>query len=460
MQKSKNVYSQNDAEQIALGNHLLGWESNQTSQSIGFQIAGSNGPSIYSGDGHQMTIGKTGSGKAVNSAMPQALSYPGSMVILDTKGEIQDVTRRFREKVLGQKIVNLSPFDPNKTDGLNPFDLLLLKIVDDSAFDFATTISTIIAGSIQQSAQSRNSSNDVFWMDSGVNLNTGVVGAAIEGKLKEANLNAAIEALKSDDVVYNLAVLLDTNKPSPEIYREIAAFLQMTEVTRSGVLAMVQSYYRGLSGKGIRKMLGETTFDLKGFVTGETPTTIYITIPPQKLVSHARLIHLIFGTLMIALFSRSSIPQLKTLIQLDEVASLGSFDPLRVMLTMMRGQGVIAHTIFQDLAQIEHSFSDWETILNNHGVIRLLGSSNYRQAIRMADIFGVSPRKLIDLKPHEQAIFIDGKLSITNRLNYLTDDFFAGRFDANPRYVHRNPLLPKPHLQKPDLGSDSNTIGY
>jgi type IV secretion system protein VirD4 len=182
-------------------------------------------------------------------------------------------------------------------------------------------------------------------------------------------------------------------------------------------------------------MLTETTFDLEGFIHGTVPTTIYFVVPPAKFVSHARVVRLIFGALIMALFSRNFIPNLKTLFQIDEAAILGPFAPLRLLLTLGRGQGVICHTFWQDLDQVRNSFFDWHTVVNNHGVIRWLGNSNHHQAVQMSGLFGVSPRRLMEMAPDEQALLIDGKFQRCRRLDYLTDEFFQGRYDTNLRYV-------------------------
>lgn len=416
--------------------HLLGWEAEETRQ-MGFvrdtlTQSVNQQPIWYSGTGHQITFGMTGSGKAVNSAMPQALSYPGSLICFDPKGEITDVTRRYREETLGQQIAVLAPFTAG-AGGINPLDLA--DFVSDSNFDFAGSIATNLAGSGTPSVTSRASTNEAFWVDSAANLLTGVVGAAIEGKLEDRTLNSVVDIFKSDDVPYNLAVLLDTNKPSKPFHMEIASFLQMTDITRSGVLATAQSYLRGLSGPGVKHMLSGSTFDLEGFINGTVPTTIYITIPPEKLVSHAQLVRLLFGSLMTSLFVRKFIPDQKTLIQLDEAAALGTFEPLRMLLTLGRGQGVICHSYWQDLSQIRNNFYDWETILNNHGVIQLLGASNYVQATALANLFGIQSSQLTQHASSEQCLFVDGRFQRSQRLNYLTDKYFAGRFDPNPRYI-------------------------
>jgi len=227
--------------------------------------------------------------------------------------------------------------------------------------------------------------------------------------------------------------LLDSKKPSKEFASEIASFLQLTDVTRSGFLATAVAYLRGLRGPGIVKMFERTTFDLKQFATGERPATIYVSIPFEKLVSHNRISKLIFGALFMALFALGT-PRRRTLIQLDEASSLGSFEPLRTLLTLMRGQGVIAHTLWQDLNQLNLNYVDSATILNNHHVIRFLGGVNSRQIVEIADVFGVSPRRLTSLELDEQALLINGQFHVAKRLNYLKDKLFQGRFAPNLRH--------------------------
>lgn len=66
-------------------------------------------PITYRGDAHLLTIAPTGAGKGVGSVIPNALLYPGPLIVFDPKGEAYAVTRRQRE-ALGQQVVLLDPF--------------------------------------------------------------------------------------------------------------------------------------------------------------------------------------------------------------------------------------------------------------------------------------------------------------------------------------------------------------
>ena len=58
---------------------------------------------------------------------------------------------------------------------------------------------------------------------------------------------------------------------------EIASFLQLTDVTRSGVLATAQSFTEVVSSAPARRTLAGTTIDLDAVASGD-PVTIYLVI--------------------------------------------------------------------------------------------------------------------------------------------------------------------------------------
>ena len=233
--------------------------------------------------------------------------------------------------------------------------------------------------------------------------------------------------------------MLDNDAPSLPFREEIAAFLQTTEVTRSGILSTLNSHFRGLAGENIDRLLNETTFDLEAFVEGELEATIYVIIPPEQLIAQHKLIRLIFETFLSALFTRRYIPQTKTLVQLDECAALGQFDPLRTGVTLFRASGVVLHALFQDIDQLTSTYNDAKTIINNAGIVRVLGASSYWQAKILAGLFGTSPSTLMELGPQEQVLVLDGTPQRCQRVDYLRDQMFADRYDSNPRHARSKP---------------------
>jgi type IV secretion system protein VirD4 len=62
----------------------------------------------YEGEGHVLTVAPTGSGKGVSAVIPNLLAYPGSVVVVDLKGENYAVTAARRRQA--GDVVILDPF--------------------------------------------------------------------------------------------------------------------------------------------------------------------------------------------------------------------------------------------------------------------------------------------------------------------------------------------------------------
>ncbi|WP_394155811.1 type IV secretory system conjugative DNA transfer family protein [Loktanella salsilacus] len=104
-------------------------------------------------DAGLVTIAGTGTGKGVSQVIPTALTYPGSMVIVDIKGEIAAVTARARCE-MGQKVVTLDPFG-GSPHSLNPMEAI--DPLSPDAYDQAKRIAAMMrSGAVP---------DDPFWED-------------------------------------------------------------------------------------------------------------------------------------------------------------------------------------------------------------------------------------------------------------------------------------------------------
>ena len=84
---------------------------------------------LYSTVSNVLMVAPTRSGKGVGFVIPNALTFPGSMVVLDVKGELWDETARAREQ-MGDKVFRFAPLDfENPTHQYNP--LAKLDGIDD-----------------------------------------------------------------------------------------------------------------------------------------------------------------------------------------------------------------------------------------------------------------------------------------------------------------------------------------
>lgn len=152
---------------------FLGWGGTDHVPTLGFKPNATKQTDkkalTYNGDGHLMTVAPTGAGKGVGLIIPALLTYPGSVIVTDIKGENYQVTARYR-RALGQQVVVLDPFGlvttRDRADKLNPFDLF--KVPGSDPESDAEMLAA-------QLAVGHEFSSDRYWEDTGRGLVAGLV---------------------------------------------------------------------------------------------------------------------------------------------------------------------------------------------------------------------------------------------------------------------------------------------
>jgi type IV secretion system protein VirD4 len=412
---------------------LLGWTTSRRG-AFGFVPAADRAPAgdalWYRGDNHLMTVAPTGAGKGRGVIIPNLLTYTGPAVIVDPKGEAYQTTAR-RRRQMGQRIVVLDPFRVvgGRSDRLNPLDVFDLPgaVVDSDAEMMASLLSV-----------GHQFTRDPFWSDSANGLVSGLVAhIGTAGKPEERTLNQLRHFLYHDDMDYHLAVLLDTKAVSNPMARdEFVGYLSHpSKETRPSVRTTACTYIKALGSASVAEALGPSSFSLRDVVEGR-PLTIYVIIPPEKLESHRALLRLWVGTLLTAVTSRKEIPPARTLFLLDEAAQLGTLGALRQAVTLLRGYGLQVWSFWQDLGQLRNLYPhDWQTMVNNSGVLQVFGLNNHLAAREWAELMGVEARDLAGLERVDAALFVEGEYRRCRRPDYLRDHLFAGLYDDNPRFA-------------------------
>ena len=385
---------------------------------------------LYEGTAHLMTVAPTGTGKGRSAVIPTLLTYPGSVVVLDPKGENYQVTARARRD-MGQQVIRLNPFGVNgtETDSFNLMDMFDLPGVD---------IETEAQLMAELFSTGNRGVKDPFWDLTACMVLAGVIGyVASISPPEERNFRSVRDVLYGDDVVYTLAVVLDTvgKKLPKSTYQQIAAFLAMPErETRPSVQAVVSSYLSAFLSEDVSRATSTSSFSLMDFRDGK-PMSIYIVVPPDKLVSHRALIKLWIGVLLKTITNREEIPDLQTLFILDEAGQLGTFPYLYSIVTLCRGYGLKCWTIWQDFQQLESNYPyDWQTLMNNCGLLQFFGCKNVQIARKIELITGIPAAQLMRMTPDDQLLLMDSEPVFSRKLDYLLDPRYVGKFDPNPFY--------------------------
>lgn len=371
----------------------------------------------YSGDSHLVTFAPTNTGKTSGPVITNALKHQGQLIVLDMKGEVFAATAKAR-RAMGQEVCVLDLRDGGEQGSLNPMDMAARCGTDPAA-----TGRSFAAELIERGVDER----DRFWSD----WSESMIGGATAWLLadcppEERRLSSLFDLFTCDDVVYQLAVMLDTKKVSNRAAKSaFVSFLQLSEKeTRPSVLGTVQSHLRLFDSDLTRRVTDTTSMDLDGFVSGKS-MSLYIIVPPFRLTAYRPLLRMWLSGLILLLTQRKSPPEERTLMLCDEIGNLGKLDALLTAVTLMRSWGLTLWTFWQNAAQLQIYGSHANTLVDNAGVIQIFGVKNYRMAQDLANVIGgISADELLRLPSTEQVLLIDSKLQRCKQVRHYEDQMF------------------------------------
>ena len=422
---------------------LIGWSMEQRTRAvpIGFVAPRKEGarprtrqPFLHTGGGHLMTIAPTGAGKGVGAIIPALLRHRGPVIVIDPKGENFAVTAR-RRRELGQQVVLLDPFNITGTapDTFNPLDLLVRD--DPGLVDEAAMLADLLAPVTV--------SEDPFWNNrarQAIHLLLLTIATQRPPLLRNLGELSYLLHQSDDDLAYTVAELRRSALPA---IAEGAAVLDAgdTENVKAAYLSIAQDHVAIFGSAAVNHATARSSFDPDAITRGD-PLSLYIVLPPDKLISHQRLLRVWIGALFGLILRRRKRIDPPTLFLLDEAAQLGAMPQLRQALTLLRGYGLQTWSFWQDLSQLQRLYPrDWSTMYNNCAVHQVFGLTTMRLARAVAGLNRThDPQALLELEHDEMELGLAGSQPIiASRPSYLSDPCFIGQYDPNPMFAELSP---------------------
>lgn len=363
------------------------------------QFPQKNGPPLtlrYAGDRHLLTCAPTRSGKGTSVIIPTLLTYPGSVLVIDPKGENAMITAAAR-KAMGQKVYLLDPWtQASPTLGMmpariNPLDWLIPGDLELS--EKAMLLSDAVVPS--------RGANDPFWDDEAKALVYGFM-AYLANEPDEANTrnlgrlrdiltlpprdprdpDASVEGTL-DEILLKMA-----GSTAPEVRATAARFAQKADKERAGVLSTAQSHTHFLESPHIRASLSATDFSFEDLKTGNV--TIYLILPADRLDTFGRWLRLLIQQAITQTARNIAYkPKHPVLFMLDEMAALGPLSMVEQAYSLMAGFGMQLWGIVQDLGQLSRLYGNgWQTFISNAGVVQYFGSRDVMTAEYFSKLCG------------------------------------------------------------------------
>ena len=340
----------------------------------------------HDGPEHVLCFAPTRSGKGVGLVVPSLLTWPGSAIVHDIKGENWTLTAGYRARH-GRVLL----FDPTnaKSAAYNP--LLEVRRGEWEVRDVQNIADILVDP--EGSLEKRN-----HWEKTSHAL---LVGAILHVLYAEADKTlAGVAAFLSDPkrpIESTLAAMMKTAHlgdagPHPVIASAARELLNKSDNERSGVLSTAMSFLGLYRDPVAAEVTRRCDWRIADMVGGKHPTTLYLVVPPSDINRTKPLIRLILNQvgrrLTEDLQAKSNRHWL--LLMLDEFPALGRLDFFESALAFMAGYGLKAFLIAQSLNQIEKAYGPNNSILDNCHVRVSFATNDERTAKRVSDALGTA----------------------------------------------------------------------
>ncbi|PZP55245.1 MAG: conjugal transfer protein TraG, partial [Delftia acidovorans] len=144
------------------------------------------------------------------------------------------------------------------------------------------------------------------------------------------------------------------NSGSDFVKENVAAFVNMTPETFSGVYANAIKETHWLSYRNYAALVSGSTFRTEDIASGKTD--VFINIDLKTLETHAGLARVVIGSFLNAIYNRDGQIEGRALFLLDEVARLGYMRILETARDAGRKYGITLTMIYQSIGQLRETY--------------------------------------------------------------------------------------------------------
>lgn len=350
----------------------------------------------HDGPEHVMAFAPTRSGKGVGLVVPTLLSWTGSSVIHDIKGENWQLTAGWRARFSHCLLFN--PTDA-RSARYNP--LLEVRRGVNEVRDVQNIADILVdpEGALER----RN-----HWEKTSHSL---LVGAILHVLYAEEEKTLARVATFLSDPQRSFAATLRRmmatnhlgNDAAPQVHPVVASaareLLNKSENERSGVLSTAMSFLGLYRDPTVAAVTAASDWRIADLVEATHPISLYLVVPPSDISRTKPLVRLILNQigrrLTEELHSLGNDGQAaqgrhRLLMMLDEFPALGRLDFFETSLAFLAGYGVRCFLIAQSLNQIEKAYGEHNAILDNCHVRIAFATNDERTAKRISDALGTA----------------------------------------------------------------------
>lgn len=350
---------------------------------------------IDNSSGHIMMIAKTGGGKGISVVLPTLWTWKGGSLINDIKGENWQYTATYRRNVLGHKVLRFQA----TADGVKSVSCKYNPMVE---IRKATVFEYQDARLIAETLISPNKEKEAFFGPSAVNYLTAVILHVLYIKQnKVASLadvyrfitspdsseEEKLEQMKAgihnpdgkenlfEEIYGEVITLNDEERPRthPIVSRMGAEMLGRADKERSGIISSAKTELMPFIVPTIAKNTSDSDFRIDDLMNYKVPVDLYFVTPPNAVDITSALLKLFLNQIVFILTNNMEINDSgenvafkhRFLFLMDELPAIGRVDLFHKAISYIRGYGMKALIIIQDMKQLKAAYGENNSFLGN-----------------------------------------------------------------------------------------------
>lgn len=301
------------------------------------------------GSSHGIVFAGSGGFKTTSVTIPTALKWGGTLIVLDPSNEVAPMVKAHRIKA-GRDVIVLDPKDPDI--GFNALDWIG-QHGGTKEEDIAAVASWIMSESGRASGV-----RDDFFRASGLQLLTAIIAdVCLSGHTEKKDQTLRTVRMNLSEPEPKLRARLQEiydNSESDFVKENVAAFVNMTPETFSGVYANAIKETHWLSYPNYAGLVSGSTFSTDDIASGKTD--VFVALDLKTLETHGGLARVIIGSFLNAIYNRDRAMPGRALFLLDEVARLGFMRILETARDAGRKYGITLLMIYQSIGQMRETY--------------------------------------------------------------------------------------------------------
>lgn len=338
-----------------------------------------------------LTVASNRSGKGRAAIIPNLLTWPGSVLVIDPKGTNAAVTAARRghgggrvTDSLGQDVHVLDPFGivaGVKSAAFNPLGAIDLKAVT-AKEDLGLLAEALIVPS---------GGRDAHWDQSAHSIVLGIMAQLLTDDPNATLIDLRRVLRQSADERDKFFGRMVNNPAAGGVAQSAAALVGNAGANElGGMMTTVLRNTAWLDSQAMADVLARSDFSIADIKA--RPMSLYLVLPPHYLSEHQRFLRL-FVNLTVRAVSQGGRARVPVLLLLDEFYSLGPLDSLAKASGLLAGYGLKLWPILQNLTQLQELYPrNWQTFFANAGAVQIFGVNDRETAAHVSAQLGKAAR--------------------------------------------------------------------